>query len=79
MVVLNDHILVPDAKAPPQLLHFLEADKWDSAGEFLRKEVKSKLASAGIKEDHIHFVNMSSAILGDGAAHCKSNVIRKSN
>jgi hypothetical protein len=77
-VVLNDFILIPDSKAPSQIYTFFHDDReFSKLGEKFKFIINERLKALGhFKSENVFYVDMASAIFGDGAAHCKVNVLR---
>lgn len=76
-VVINDAIIIPDAKAPSQLLVFHSDEEFEKIGTKFKEIISTRLTDIGFKKEDIIYSDVAGSILGDGAAHCKTNVLRR--
>jgi hypothetical protein len=76
-VVLNDHVIIPDApREVSQILSFHSQEEVDRMAPKLKEILVTRLTSLGLKSENLHFVDVDGSLLGDGAAHCKTQVLR---
>lgn len=76
-VLLNESIVIPDTKAPSQLFSIIDEDEFKNIGAKLKEIFTERLLKLQFEKKNIHFVDVAGSLLGDGAAHCKTNVLRK--
>jgi hypothetical protein len=76
-VVIGDTLVIPDAKVPTQLFFLHNEEEFAAIGTKLKEILVTRLQEIGFNKEDIHFPNVAGSILGDGAAHCKTNILRR--